>query len=273
MTPTSHFGSGRCRGTPPAGWVGVAPIALLASVVALALSAPASAASGPMAAAGIAAAALGQQAAADRAPVRSIQSLLAALGFDPGQIDGLAGRKTRRAIRQFQRSQAVPEDGAPSLALHQLLRRATERRHAAAPAKHGSNGTVWRPLLDLEIPGAGAAGQGEDAAGAGAGDAPPPAVSLLGTRWRFVDNSGARFTLEFKHNGTVDGVGYAELWHWSQSGPDLHIRYDNGMGATITRLGSLSEPRRMTGTARTSGGKSWSWTAERLDAVAPRSTP
>lgn len=52
--------------------------------------------------------------------VTSIQGGLAALGYDPGPVDGVAGERTRSAIRQYQQDHSLLVDGQPSpeLALH-----------------------------------------------------------------------------------------------------------------------------------------------------------
>ncbi|SBT95363.1 Peptidase family M23 [Streptomyces sp. DI166] len=42
---------------------------------------------------------------------RGVQEALAALGFDPGAIDGLDGPKTRAAVTAFQGSQGLVQDG------------------------------------------------------------------------------------------------------------------------------------------------------------------
>jgi len=56
-----------------------------------------------------------------RADIREMQTRLAALGYDTGGVDGIIGSQTRRAIRGFQRSQALPPDGHPSVTvLHEL---------------------------------------------------------------------------------------------------------------------------------------------------------
>jgi hypothetical protein len=54
--------------------------------------------------------------------VATVQMLLAALGYDPGGIDGLKGRNTRRAIRSFQREHAIRPDGDISRRLITKLR-------------------------------------------------------------------------------------------------------------------------------------------------------
>lgn len=43
--------------------------------------------------------------------IRDAQTKLAALGFDPGPIDGLDGKKTRAAVTAFQASVGLPQDG------------------------------------------------------------------------------------------------------------------------------------------------------------------
>ncbi len=48
---------------------------------------------------------------ADRETIRNIQSGLTTLGFDPGPADGLAGSRTRSAIRAFQEQNGLPVDG------------------------------------------------------------------------------------------------------------------------------------------------------------------
>ncbi len=60
--------------------------------------------------------------AADGGAVRSIQADLARLGYEPGPVDGLAGAKTRTAIRQYQQNNGLAVDGAPSSALAEHIR-------------------------------------------------------------------------------------------------------------------------------------------------------
>ena len=42
-----------------------------------------------------------------------IQSLLTYLGYDPGEVDGLPGINTRRAVLEFQRAEGLTADGSP----------------------------------------------------------------------------------------------------------------------------------------------------------------
>ncbi|HEB97489.1 MAG TPA: peptidoglycan-binding protein [Sedimenticola thiotaurini] len=62
-----------------------------------------------------------------RSLVRSIQQELNALGYKAGPADGLAGKKTRQAIRAFQKQAGVRVDGQPSVELLELLRQVRGR--------------------------------------------------------------------------------------------------------------------------------------------------
>src|ERR1041385_5566795 len=44
-------------------------------------------------------------------PVRRLQKRLAALGFDPGEIDGVFRKPTEKAVRAFQKSRGLEVDG------------------------------------------------------------------------------------------------------------------------------------------------------------------
>jgi localization factor PodJL len=49
---------------------------------------------------------------ADRqALVKTIQTLLADQGYDPGPADGLAGPKTRQAVKSYQQKTGMPATG------------------------------------------------------------------------------------------------------------------------------------------------------------------
>lgn len=56
--------------------------------------------------------------------VADVQRGLARLGYDPGPADGVAGEKTRRAIRRFQARAGLPVDGKVSEALKSAIDRA-----------------------------------------------------------------------------------------------------------------------------------------------------
>ncbi|TVR09072.1 MAG: L,D-transpeptidase [Salinarimonadaceae bacterium] len=81
--------------------------------------------------------------------VRETQRLLAALGHDPGPIDGLMGRMTGAAIGAFQRAHGVPETRSLSDALLTALRE-------AAGEPEPSRGRLFvrrdfRPLFDAPV--------------------------------------------------------------------------------------------------------------------------
>lgn len=44
---------------------------------------------------------------------RQIQALLVYLGYDPGEVDGIPGRNTRRAVLAFQAAEGQAQDGSP----------------------------------------------------------------------------------------------------------------------------------------------------------------
>ncbi|HUO03057.1 MAG TPA: peptidoglycan-binding protein, partial [Rhizomicrobium sp.] len=56
-----------------------------------------------------------------RADRLRFQTDLAALGYDSGQLDGLLGRKTRIALRQYQVAHGLPADAYPTADMLALL--------------------------------------------------------------------------------------------------------------------------------------------------------
>lgn len=64
----------------------------------------------------------GEEVPLTRYDVVELQARLYALGFEPGDADGVVGEKTRRAIRLFQQSVALPADGYADPGLLQQLR-------------------------------------------------------------------------------------------------------------------------------------------------------
>ena len=57
-----------------------------------------------------------------RTEVIEMQNLLAVLGYNPGKADGIAGTRTRAAIRAYQKQVSLPADGYPSAELLMALR-------------------------------------------------------------------------------------------------------------------------------------------------------
>ncbi|WP_180125030.1 lytic murein transglycosylase [Rhodoferax sp. BLA1] len=55
--------------------------------------------------------------ALSRTQLQALQTALSARGFDTGPADGVMGPATRRAIRAYQRSVGLPQDGYPTLEL------------------------------------------------------------------------------------------------------------------------------------------------------------
>ena len=67
-----------------------------------------------------------------RLRLASAQMLLGELGYDPGEADGLMGKKTRNAILRFQRKNDIRVDGKVSAQLIAMLRKHQAVRDAAA---------------------------------------------------------------------------------------------------------------------------------------------
>lgn len=64
----------------------------------------------------------------ERGTLREVQEQLARLRIDPGGTDGRMGQRTAAAIRRFQKSAGLPEDGRPGQALLERLRAAPTPR-------------------------------------------------------------------------------------------------------------------------------------------------
>lgn len=60
-----------------------------------------------------------------RAELEEMQSLLSRRGLDTGAPDGIIGDQSRAAIRAFQRTRGLPQDGHPSHQLLEMLRQGT----------------------------------------------------------------------------------------------------------------------------------------------------
>lgn len=75
-----------------------------------------------------------------------IQALLTYLGYDPGEVDGIPGKNTRRAVLEFQAAEGLASDGSPGPLTQAALLDAVESgRFRVDDAKtiDGSTGTWW----------------------------------------------------------------------------------------------------------------------------------
>ena len=63
-----------------------------------------------------------------RAELEEMQSLLSQRGLDTGTPDGIIGNQSRAAIRAFQRTRGLPQDGHPSHQLLEMLRQGTSEQ-------------------------------------------------------------------------------------------------------------------------------------------------
>ena len=89
-------------------------------------------------------------------------------------------------------------------------------------------------------------------------------TTVAGETWQFLDDSGATLTLTFRPEGLIDGTSFDEAWRWEQQGHTLQLHYANRLGQSATRNGTLTTQASMAGTARSSRGSEWSWTAQRV---------
>lgn len=182
--------------------------------------------------------------------IREIQQLLLQLGFDPGPIDGKLGPSTARAISSYQETEGLTVDGRPSRELLRQLREDAANLMASPPPS--------KPDEIADLPGS------ESPTSSGEIDSQyPQDVPLAGTTWRFTDESGSEFSLKFIQGGAVEGVLYEKFWKWRQSGEEIEILYDNGLGLAVFRKGTMSMAGIMEGTAVPSRGDGWAWKAER----------
>jgi hypothetical protein len=64
----------------------------------------------------------------NRETVREIQSNLAALGYNPGLVDGMPGKRTVAAVKEYQRFAGIQPDGILSSALLKILETVLARK-------------------------------------------------------------------------------------------------------------------------------------------------
>ena len=64
--------------------------------------------------------------------VRQLQLLLSYLDYSPGEIDGVAGEKTKSAVEAFQRAEGLAADGEAGVKTQEKLKEAVFRRRSAS---------------------------------------------------------------------------------------------------------------------------------------------
>lgn len=77
---------------------------------------------------------------------RQIQALLVYLGYDPGEVDGLPGKNTRRAVLAFQAQEGLEQDGSPGPLTQAALLEAVAKdrfREESATTPEVRTGTFW----------------------------------------------------------------------------------------------------------------------------------
>lgn len=89
--------------------------------------------------------------------IATVQALLGRLGYDAGMADGVAGRRTRSAMHQFQRDHGLPQTQAPDQVTLDALRAAVstaEQRPPAPPETKqvaGAGTTAIQPGFDCRL--------------------------------------------------------------------------------------------------------------------------
>lgn len=189
-----------------------------------------------------------------RAQVRDVQVRLSELHFDPGPPDGILGPQTIAAIRAYQWSIDVEPDGRLTKDLHdRLMGRHDETPQPSAMPGPPEPAQQMKPI--------------DPGAKRNLGGCPPPSGNI----WEFEDSHGSRFKLTLRDDGSVEGPPHPRHWRWQPTDVGIAIYYDNGMGSTVTRYGLLEgDDRIMVGEAVDSRGRSWAWTAERLEPLPGR---
>lgn len=84
-----------------------------------------------------------------------IQSLLTYLGYDPGDVDGLPGKNTRRAVLEFQEQEGLEQDGSPGpITQAALLEAVANGRFRAEDARTSeeTTGTFWDGIKYFKKP-------------------------------------------------------------------------------------------------------------------------
>ena len=77
---------------------------------------------------------------------RQIQALLVYLGYDPGEVDGLPGKNTRRAVLAFQAAEGLAQDGSPGPLTQAALLDAVAKgrfREESSTTPEVRTGTFW----------------------------------------------------------------------------------------------------------------------------------
>lgn len=193
--------------------------------------------------------------AADRDTVRQAQRLLNRLGYDAGEVDGLAGPKANAAVRAFQADSGLGETGRIDAALLRALQLAT--RSTAPAARIVAAPPPPTPVLSAAV--------------SRPTPAPRPAKDLSGETWRFIDDNAGQMVLTFREDGRVTGPAFADGFNWRQDSDALWLTYQSPLGGQVTRQGELGADGVMTGTAQSDRGpgpapraSSWAWRAERV---------
>lgn len=232
--------------------------------------------------------------------VQNIQDMLTNLGYDPGPADGVAGARTVGAIIAFQRSAGLAQTGQPDAVVYRALVKrlaAATKPAAAPPAKSTTAQTaptkpaavrstpvrstpaaasiIHTAAAKAQAPASGKPAKTAQVSAATPSSAPPakntkaqavaaPPPAIAGI-WAVTDSNGSRQTVRLNAKGTVGDVATPEFWKWRlEDIGSVQIEYDNGLGGWVHRTGHITDKDHMEGTAISSRGHKWTWSADRL---------
>ena len=92
-------------------------------------------------------------AGSDRTLSRQVQTLLNALGYDAGPVDGLPGNRTRNAVAEFQRDNDLPPTGEINAILLQYLLSALTDQETERSSGQGSRARPVEQIIQRLVPG------------------------------------------------------------------------------------------------------------------------
>jgi peptidoglycan hydrolase-like protein with peptidoglycan-binding domain len=215
--------------------------------------------------------------------IAAVQRALNEQGYDPGPIDGVLGRQTSAAIREFEKDHLLLPTGQPSLRLLVALRKASEASPTAldpdgppaSTAEREASAVVEnveeRPIRTLErlTPMTRVSAAPLDGPATVQPWTPRQRETPFAPRnWLIRDLSDGNlpvsqpFGVFLEEGGSVVGPRFATRLRWEADGRQFTMSYRNAIGQEIHRTGTLEGPDRIIGEATGPGGVTWRWTAE-----------
>jgi hypothetical protein len=179
--------------------------------------------------------------------VRSLQNQLRSAGFDPGRSDGIFGPRTERALRGYQRSMGLQNDGIAGRRTFAALNGPDSFEPSRPPAQGGVNGPGAtqpnRPAPQAGVNGTASLNGQPNGKGMTTGS-----ITVNGNTYKFNSGSGSKFSVpqgEYRvtaHRNSRseaafsrDGVGFSFLLE-DKRRPGSDAMYDRRAGRDRTAL-------------------------------------